>query len=164
MIVTNDIISYYKSKVNNEYLIKKYNFDFSQKKINYIQTYDYYYFILPNFISDMVQEGVIDHPPGIQIEKSKHFINKKRKKIRSKKNSYLVLHVIDGEPKIFIPRKKRGFLSKIKGMEESDFDQEVLSKGDVLVLPKGNTFYVENQSTILTHDFCEVGNEGHAKV
>lgn len=161
MIIKNEIVSYYKSRVNNDYLIKKYELDFNQKKINYVQTYDYYYFILPNFISDMVKEGMTLHPPGIQLRKSKHFGNSKRKKIKSRRNSYLLLHVIDGEPKIFIPNKKRSLLSKIKGMKESDFDYEVLSKGDVLILPKGNTFYIENQSTILTHEFCEVGQEGY---
>jgi|TARA_B100000035_G_scaffold83408_2_gene69998 hypothetical protein len=160
MIVKNGIIAYYKSRVNNDYLIKKYNFDFNQEKINYTQTYDYYYFILPNFISDMVKEGVTLHPPGIQLAKSKHFTNNKRKKIKSKKSSYLIIHVIDGESKIFIPNKKKSLLSKIKGMKESDFDYEILSKGDVVILPKGSTFYIENQSTILTHELREVRTDG----
>ena len=45
-------------------------------------------------------------------------------------------------------------------MKESDFDYEILSKGDVVILPKGSTFYIENQSTILTHELREVRTDG----
>ena len=173
MLKNNGLIFYNQNHVNNDYLIKKYDLNFEVEKIHYPLTYDYYIFILPNFIQEIVDSDATGHPCGYQICNSKHFKVKERKKIKvsSDLHDYHLVHIIKGEPNIFLPKQKpknifSKVVSKIGFTDISNYEKIQLEEGDVLLLPNSNiapinNFYIENDSMILQHDIKFMCKEGY---
>ena len=174
MLKNNGLIFYNQNHVNNDYLIKKYDLNFEDKKIHYPLTYDYYVFILPNFVQEIVDSDITGHPCGYHFKKSKHFKVKGIKKIgvSSNKHIYNLFHVIKGKPNIFLPKQKpknifSRVVSKIGFTDISNYEKIELEEGDVILLPNSkmasiNNFYIENDSIILKHEIEFLGKEGYA--
>lgn len=163
-----DSFYYFQTHISNQYLIKKYDLNFKNKKIPYQLTYDYYYYIIPNFIKILEDNNLhFKSTVGTHILNSKHFEIKKTKKIKYNKNKFLIIHIIEGESKIIFSNKKsNNILSHFGYFNVKQVNSLNVSEGDVLIFPKELNVYMEdmeNDSIVLTHELDFILNEGYSK-